>query len=59
MISNQTLRIQIPRPTVFQMCKTNCKLPYISLQLDVSSYNNIPYNNIPYMSINDPNHSQK
>ena len=54
MISNQILRVQIPRPTVFQMCKINCKLPYISLQLNVSSHNNIPY-----MSIDDPNHSQK
>lgn len=59
MFTTQFPRLQLPKPIVFQLQKINCKLPSISLQLNMRLPYNRNSNHIPYMSYNDPRHSQK
>ena len=59
MFTTQFPRLQLPTPVVFQLQKINCKLPFVSLQLNLHSPYNCNSQHIPYMSYDDPRHSQK
>lgn len=59
MFTTQFPRLQLPMPIVFQLQKINCKLPSISLQLNIPLQYNRNSNHIPYLSYDDPMHSQK